>query len=241
MQSVSRSRKLLLGCLAGAALAIAASPAAAGIYELTYHTQSQDGDIFFYAPPPNQLPPTPGQLPGLIVGLVANGTVIPGVNGGNPMFSTETTFGFDPCPAPSCFNNSGTLQLVTQLLPAGGFINAFGGVNNNLLQTFIPNVSPNPPTSSLENTWFDSNGIAFQAQDGTVVAVLTFDDGSGPRLLGNSLDIFGNEVYASRDGGQLDTISYLGAPGPAPATGYLGLFGLALAAAALKLRERFAR
>ena len=40
---------------------------------------------------------------------------------------------------------------------------------------------------------------------------------------------------------RLSTLTDLGAPAPTPGAGYLGLFGLALGAAALRLRERFAR
>jgi hypothetical protein len=234
INSVSQSRKLLVGCLAAAGLAVAASPASAWeIYELQYHTASQDGDIYFYAPPPSALPPTLGQVPGLITGIVPDGTIV----NGSPIFNTETTTGLT-------FNNNGNPVPVTGLLAPNSFGNVFGGANDNLLLSFVPNVSSNPPTSNLANSWFTDQtgvnppgGIAFQAADGTQVSVFTF----GGQLWAESIDIFGNDIYASQVAGGLSTLTALGAPGPTPATGYLGLFGLAIGAAALKLRERLAR
>jgi hypothetical protein len=242
MNFAPRSRNLLVSCLAAAGLAVAASPALADVYELQYTTASQTGDLFFFAPPP-------GALPGLITALVPNGTVIPGINGGNPMFNTETTTG-TPCGAggPGCFNNINTTQSVSFLLPPGSFPNQFtGNTNDNLLESFVPNVSPNPPSSNLDNTWFSDTagvnpgGIAFQAADGTQVAVYTYDDGSGPRLWAESYDIYGNDIAASQVQGGLSTLTDLGAPAPTPGAGYLGLFSLAIGAAAFKLRERLAR
>ncbi len=248
INSASRSRNILATCLA-AGLAVAASPALADVYELQYQTASQSGDIFFYAPPPGQLPPTSGAMPGLITGLVTNGASLPWINGGLPIFSSETTTGTPCSPAGvGCFNNINTTQLVTGLLPVGAFPNTWtGSTNDNLLESFNPNVSANPPVSNLSNTWFSDTtgvnpgGVAFQAADGTQVAIYTYDDGNGPQLWAESYDIYGNDIAASQVTGGLSTLTDLGAPAPTPGAGYLGLFGLALGAAALRLRERFAR
>ena len=114
INSASRSRNLLASCVAAAGLAIAASPALADVYELQYQTASQSGDIFFIAPPPSALPPSPGATPQLIQQIVPYGAVIAGINGGNPMYSTETTTGI-ACGTggPGCFNNVNTPQAVT--------------------------------------------------------------------------------------------------------------------------------
>ncbi len=232
-RTVSQPRKLLAACL-GAGIAVAASPASADVYEFSFATASQSAQIYFYAP-------APSALPGQILGLVPNGTVIPAIDGGAPIYSTETTTG-------SSFNNSGMQQLVTGIIAAGIVVNQSSGLyNDNLLLSFVNSNNTTPPSSNLATTWFtdptpgdNPGGFAFQAADGTTVDVYTYDAGTGPLLFADSIDVFGNVITASQVQGQLSTLTDLGSPAPTPGAGYLGLFGLSLAAVALKLRDRSA-
>jgi hypothetical protein len=243
MVSAFRARTLLVRGLAAAALAVAASPAWAGVYELQYQTSSQIGDIYFYAPPP-------GALPGPISGIVPAGTIVGGALVGP---STETTTGLAPCSPPGttsgCFVNSGVAQTITGLLLPGTFQNTYGGTNDNQLLSFTNNLGTNPESSNLSDTWFSDSrpygspgynpgGFAFQTADNTWVGVFTYDGGSGPQFWVQSIDVYGNLVDSSGTG--TATLTFL-APGPTPGAGHLGLFALGVAFAALKLRERVAR
>ena len=217
------SRKLLVSCFAAAGLAGAASPASADFYELTYTTPSQSGDIFFQ---------TLGSgYPATIAQIAAPGTAVGNVTIGQ---SVETTSG-------TGFLNDGVPQTVSQIIAPGQFNpdpffpgNFVGGLNDNQLLTFSNDLHTSPPSSNADTTWFNSNGFAFLAADNTQVNVYVSDQGNAPRFSVDSLDINGN--YIAGQGSAV--LTDLGSPGPAPGAGFLGLFGLALGAAALKLRER---
>src|SRR5208283_2245065 len=149
---ISRSRRVMLGCIAGAGLVIAASPASALLYILDFSTPSQQGQIYFTAPAYS----TPGALPGLITGIWSPG-------------SYETTTG-------SGFNESGVKQQIKSIIPVGHFSNAFHQLNDNDLLAFAPNVSLHPPTSNQDTKWFSYGGFAVEAYNGHDVADATFLD-----------------------------------------------------------------
>jgi hypothetical protein len=223
---VSRSRKLLVGCLAAAGLAVAASPASATEYFLTFQTSSQSGDIYLNAPDWTALPPD--GLPGTITGIEVTGSVV--TSGG------------------SHFIDSSIPQQVMSLVPYHGFTNTFGHPNDNTLLSFTNSNITFPPSSNLDLTWFDYGGFAVTLEDGTIVDLFVKPGTTGshprpPTFDVESVDINGHTII-SPGTAELWVLppAIQPVPGPTPATaGSLGLFGLALGAAALKLRRRFAR
>ena len=216
--SLSRSRSLLLGCVAGAGLMIAASPASAMLYVLDFTTSSQTGQIYFNAPAYT----TPGALPGGITSIWVPGSVV-------------TTFG--------TIADNGVPEQVKSIVPINGFSNSFGKKNDNELQSFINSLHTIPPSSNLNTTWFDEGGFAVKLNDGTIIDIFT-KPAVGHLAASFEVESFhtgytailGSVSANPRSG----TFAILSVPGPMLAAGYLGLSGLALGAAALRLRKRFA-
>jgi hypothetical protein len=216
-QFVSGSRVLLVGCLAAAGLAVAASPASAFEYVIDFQTSSQHGQIEFDAP--SYLAAPPNGLPGAIFGL-------------DILQSAVTTTG-------SNFVDSGIPQRVESIVPIGHFSNTFGRPNDNQLLSFTNNLNTTPGSSNLDLTWFTEGGFAVTLRDGTIVDLFVkpATGGAHPRPATfdvESFDILGHAIVSPGT-------AILSVPGPTPAAGSLGLFGLALGAAALKLRQRLAR
>ncbi len=221
--SVSRSRSLLLGCVAGAGLMIAASPASAMLYVLDFTTSSQTGQIYFNAPDYA----TPGALPGRITSIWSPN-------------SYETTYG-------AGFNHSGVKQQIKSIVPffnnPGYFTNAIHKTNDNELLTFSNELNTTPPSSHFDplHPWFSSGGFAVEAYNGSNPADATIIDifvkppvrlGGLPQFEVGSFDRFGHAITSSGP-------AILSVPGPALAVGFLGLSGLVGGGAAFRLRKRF--
>jgi hypothetical protein len=208
----SRSKKLLVGCLAAAGLALAASPAAAMLYVIKFTTASQQGQIYFTAPDWT----TAGALPGQITGISVINSVV-------------TTTGHN-------FVDNGIPQRVTSIVPVGGFTNTFHQTNDNQLLSFVNNLNTTPASSNLDSTWFDQGGFAVQLMDHTIVDLFYRPAvGHVPGAFTvQSFDINHHRITASGT-------AILSVPAPGLAAGFVGLLGLALGAAGLRLRERFAR
>ncbi|MGA9600139.1 MAG: hypothetical protein WBS22_07795 [Methylocystis sp.] len=217
---ISRSRRVLLGCVTGAGLVIAASPASAFLYVLDFSTPSQTGQVYINAP--NWA--TPGALPGLITGIWTPG-------------SFETTYG-------AGFNENGVKQQIKEIIPVGTFSNATHHLNDNELLTFSNELHTNPPSSNFDplHPWFSSGGFAVEAWNGTDVADATILDffvkppvraGGLPTFVVESMDRYGHVISTPGT-------AILSVPGPALAAGYLGLSGLVAGGAALRLRKRLA-
>jgi hypothetical protein len=217
--SVSRSRSLLLGCVAGAGLMIAASPASAMLYVLDFTTSSQTGQIYFNAPDYA----TPGALPGLITSIWSPN-------------SYETTYG-------AGFNHSGVKQQIKSIVPVNGFTNAFHQKNDNELLTFSNELNTTPPSSHFDphHPWFSYGGFAVEAYNGPNPADATIIDifvkppvrvGALPTFDVESFDRFGHAITSPGT-------ATLSVPGPALAVGLLGLSGLVGGGAAFRLRKRF--
>jgi hypothetical protein len=210
--SASKARTLLAGCLAGVGLAFAASSASAEVYQLSFSTGSQTGVISFIAP-------AAGSLPGAISSVVGYETTTGTIGGGNQ------------------FLDSGKQQTIGSL--ETGFVNITGATNTNQFLSFVPNIPGPPPQSNDASSWFNGGGLAVQAADGAVLDFFLTNTPNGPKLSVETYDLStGNYITAD---GSASLLTDLGAPGPTPGSGLFGLYLLAFGAAALKLKERFAR
>jgi hypothetical protein len=218
---VSRFRRLLVGS-AAAGLLIAASPASAMLYVLDFQTASQSGQIYFIAPEWS----THGALPGTISGIEV-------VN------SWEITTG-------ASFSHSGVKQAIKSIVPVGAFSNSFHKTNDNELLTFSNELHTTPPSSHFDplHPWFTEGGFAVEAYnngpgggpaDATIIDIFVKPgvNGKAATFDVESFDKSGHVILSSGT-------ATLSVPSPAPASGYLGLAGLAFGAAALRLRGRLA-
>ncbi|ARN82800.1 hypothetical protein [Methylocystis bryophila] len=209
----SRSRELLVGTVSAAALLLSASPAAAMLYTLEFKTATQSGVINFTAPDW-----TKQGLPGEISSVsVTDSYVITNA---------------------SKFNDSGVKESVVSIVPAGSFSNVANQQNDNVLKTFTPDVPATLPTSDDYTTWFGSGGFAVKLADNTVIDLFVKQPNNSRNVVLDveSLDTSNHTIVSQGTAILIDAP----AAGPKPAAGLLGLAGLLICAAALRLRDRMA-